>query len=325
MESNCGKGLEAQPQVFGSFTPTGECELPSVSVVVLNYNGWTDTVECVKSLRASTYRQMGIIVVDNGSTDDSEVQLRSFLDPLHIPLLQTGSNLGVAGGNNHGIRDALQRGAELIFILNNDLTVAPDFLEHLIRVAMSQERVGAVGPKILYADEPEYIWDAGDGMNPWLARTPPLCANKPAAAFVGTWEVEALIGCALLVKRKVFEDLGMFDERYFFQCEDLEFSYRLKKAGWCQKVSMDSRVYHKVSRTVSPTSYDRWYYATRNRLLFIRENLSLPQRVTSRAFFWGTRPLKFCEWMLRGRPDLIKATFRGWRDYRNRLWGRRRG
>jgi len=305
--------------------PTGGYDLPPVSVVVLNYNGWADTVECVQSLCASTYRQMGIIVVDNGSTDDSEVQLRSFLDPLRIPLLQTGNNLGFAGGNNHGIRHALQKGAELIFIVNNDTTVAPDFLDHLVRVALSEERVGAVGPKILYAGEPECIWDAGDRMNPWLARTPPLCANKPASAFVGTSEVGALIGCAMLVKRKVFEDLGMFDERYFCQCEDMEFSYRLKKAGWCLKVSMESRIYHKVSRTFSASGYDRWYYATRNRLLFIQENLPLPQRVTSRAFFWGTRPLKFCEWVLRGRPDLIKATFRGWRDYRKRIWGKRRG
>jgi hypothetical protein len=76
-------------------------------------------------------------------------------------------------------------------------------------------------------------------------------------------------------------------------------------------------------------TYNGWMYAVECvkglRASTYRENLPLPQRVTSRAFFWGTRPLKFCEWVLRGRPDLIKATFRGWRDYRKRIWGKRRG
>lgn len=127
----------------------------------------------------------------------------------------------------------------------------------------------------------------------------------------------------MLVKRQAFEQLGLFDERYFFQNEDLEFSYRIKKAGWRIKVNMEARIWHKIGQTVGTESYDRWYYATRNRLLFIKENLSFVQRITSGLFFAITRPIKFAEWLIRGRPDLIMATFHGWRDYRLQRWGPR--
>jgi GT2 family glycosyltransferase len=131
------------------------------------------------------------------------------------------------------------------------------------------------------------------------------------------------MGCVMLVKRRVFEQVGLFDERYFFQNEDLEFSYRMKKAGWKIKVNMEARIWHKIGRSIGTESYDRWYYATRNRLIFIKENLPFVQRITSGLFFAITRPFKFVEWIIRRRPDLIMATFHGWRDYRLQHWGQR--
>jgi GT2 family glycosyltransferase len=300
---------------------TPRVQAPSVTVVVLNYNGWSDTIECVTSLLKISYSHYQIIVVDNGSTDESPAKLSGFLDSDHIPLLQTGKNRGIAGGNNFGIRHALEGNAELIVVLSSDTTVEPDFLTKLVEVAVSDERIGAVGAKILYYNDPKYIWFAGATINPWLTRAPHLGANQPDSTFSGPWEVDVLMGCVMLVKRAVFEQLGLFDERYFFQNEDLEFSCRVKRAGWQIKVCMESRIYHKVGRTITPASYDRWYYATKNRLLFIKENLSFSQRITSKMFFAATRPLKFIEWLFRGRPDLIAATLEGWRDYRRQRWG----
>ncbi len=295
-----------------------------VWVVVLNYNGWRDTVECVESLLANDYPDFHVLVIDNGSTDDSYRELLRLNDPGKVSLVRTGRNLGIAGGNNCGIRHALAAGAEFVVTLSNDTVVAPNLLSTLVETASAEREIGAVGAKILYFSDPAYIWFCGARITPWLARAPHLYAGQlDSPALPAILNADLLMGCVMMLKRAVVDNVGLFDERYFFQNEDLEYSYRMKQAGWRIKVCTRTFVKHKIGRTIAADSYDRWYYATRNRLLFIHERLPRRQRLVANSFFIGTRPAKFAGWLLTGRRDLIAASLEGWRDYRRQRWGRR--
>ena len=290
---------------------------PLVYVIVLNYNGKHHSLECIESVLQVNYCNFQVVFVDNGSTDDSVAAIRErFGADGRLHVVENRENLGIAGGNNTGIRYALEQGADYVVTLSNDTKVSLDFLKRMVEVARSDSRIGLVGGKILYYDEPDVVWFAGAKFNPWLARAPHIGVNQPDNTLSGVWDVDLLMGCVMLVRREVFEQLGLFDERYLFQNEDLEFSYRVKRAGWKAKVNMEARIWHKIGRTIGVGSYDRWYYATRNRLLFISENLAFLQRLTALSFFILTRPIKFIEWIIHRHLDLIAATFDGWRDYR---------
>src|SRR5919202_2676748 len=135
--------------------------MPLVYVIVLNWNGGGYTAHCLASLRASTYPNLHIVVVDNGSTDGSPQLIAPLLKAPWGELIQAECNLGFTGGANLGLRLALERGADYAFLLNNDATVAPDCITRLVEAAEQRPEVGFVGPKIVWAQEPDHIWSAG--------------------------------------------------------------------------------------------------------------------------------------------------------------------
>lgn len=130
-----------------------------VYLIVLNWNGWKDTVECIDSCLKLTYTNFRILIVDNGSTDNSESILRECFPS--VEFIQTGENLGFAGGNNVGIRYALEQGAVYVWLLNNDTVVDSKALDELLKVAESDDKIGIVGSKIYYYDKPDILWFAG--------------------------------------------------------------------------------------------------------------------------------------------------------------------
>jgi len=132
---------------------------PETVIIVLNWNGKEDTLACLRSLRALEGESHEILVVDNGSSDGSEAAVRAAHPALAI--LQTGANLGFAGGNNAGIRWALERGARFVLLLNNDTVVEPDFLRHMLERAKRGAKTGVVGASIAYYDTPERLWAFG--------------------------------------------------------------------------------------------------------------------------------------------------------------------
>lgn len=144
--------------------------VPSISIIILNWNGRSDTIECVESCLLSTYPSFRIVVVDNGSSDGSEAALLEKFP--YLDIVQTGCNLGYAGGNNRGIRHALANGADYVWLLNNDTVVAPDALAELVAMAEATPHSGMIGSKILFYDRPDTIWFAGgfwspDGAHIW--------------------------------------------------------------------------------------------------------------------------------------------------------------
>jgi GT2 family glycosyltransferase len=249
--------------------------LPSlVYVVVLNWNGWRDTVRCLASLRASDYPGLHVVVVDNGSTDGSPEHLAPLLEAPWGELVQAGRNLGFTGGANLGLRLALERGAAYVFLLNNDAAVAPNCITALVQAAERRPEAGFIGPKIVWAQEPERIWSAGMSVA-WHRATIEAHHNAPDdGRFDDCRIVQGLSGCALLVKRAVLERVGLLDERYFAYYEDLDWCLRARPAGFrCLYVGR-ARVAHVGSATSNPnTGRSRSaffnYYAARNILLFM--------------------------------------------------------
>jgi GT2 family glycosyltransferase len=248
---------------------------PLVYVVVLNWNGWHDTARCLASLQSSTYPNLHVVVIDNGSTDGSPGHLAALLEAPWGELVQAGRNLGFTGGANAGLRLALERGADYAFLLNNDAMVAPDCITALVEAAEQKPEVGLVGPKIAWAAEPDRIWSAGMSVA-WHRVTIESHHNAPDdGRFDGCRIVQGLSGCALLVKRAALERVGLLDERYFAYYEDLDWCLRARQEGFrCLYVGA-ARASHVGSATSNPnTSRSQSaflnYYAARNILLFVR-------------------------------------------------------
>jgi GT2 family glycosyltransferase len=242
---------------------------PAVSCVVLNWNGWRDTIECLEALKKCTYPQLTVIVVDNGSTDDSAAKIRSAHPD--ILLLESGRNLGFAGGNNIGIRHALAHEADCVWLLNNDTKPAPDALSALVAKALTDKRIGAVASICYYADSPSTVeaW-AGARVNLWVGY-----GRNSTQPQRDDW-FHSLNGASMLVTRAAIEDAGMLDEAFFLYWEDTEFCLRLRKKGWRLAAAADSRVLHKVNASTGGNKVIIDRYGTASCLRMLRLHSPAP-------------------------------------------------
>ncbi len=247
-----------------------------VYIVILNWNGWEDTVECLTSCLKISYPNYRILIVDNGSTDGSEAILRErFSD---IDLIQTGQNLGFTGGNNIGMRHALDNEADYIVLLNNDTIVDKDFVTELVTVAESEITAGMLCSKIYFHDRPDILWYAGASFYPWLGWGRHRGYNvRDEGQFDTVEETVRPTGCSLMVSRKLCEQIGLLGERYFCYCEDVDWGMRAQNAGHKILYVPASRVWHKVSRSTDGSrSGLSLYYFVRNMLLCLDTNRPLP-------------------------------------------------
>jgi GT2 family glycosyltransferase len=238
-----------------------------VVVVVLNWNGWQDTIRCVESLELMTYTDFGLLLVDNGSTDRSVEYIQQAFSS--IDLLQTGSNLGFGGGCNVGIRSAIERGAEYVWLINSDATVDPDALSALVKMADQNPVLGSVGSILYEADQLGRIQLWGGGrVNLWLG-TSHHCRSPGPIDFVS--------GASVLLRCAALQKVGLFDEtRFFMYWEDTDLAFRLRNAGWQLAVATDSRIWHKQSASLGKGSLLLDQYATQSCVRFLRRHAPVP-------------------------------------------------
>ena len=246
--------------------------MPLVYVILVNWNGRDDTLECIRSLLQSSYEEFRILLVDNASSDRTvEAVRREFPD---VQVIETGENLGYTGGNNVGMRHALAAGANYVFLLNNDTTIHPDALSRLVACAESNPRAGIVGPRQYFYSRPLTIAGTGsvidwDAATIYHSRREELDEAEEAARDAMPTRVDYMDGCAVCVRREFLEKVGLLDERFHLGgYEDAEWSRRGLAAGYEEWNVPSAYVWHKVSAAAGVGSPLTTYYMTRNQLLF---------------------------------------------------------
>lgn len=250
---------------------------PRVAIVILNWNGWKDTLPCLDSLTELKGPPPRVYVVDNGSADESAARIedwrRGRADRDRFILLRSTENLGFSGGNNLGIRRAFDEGAEFVWLLNNDTTVAGDSLTALVRVALEDASIGAVGSLILTERDPETINSAGILVSPFTMAARLLGMNEKRAdpRFNVQRDVDAVSGCSLFLRASALRGVGSMEERYFLYCEEVDLALRLKKAGYRCVFAPGSVVFHKQWGSIQPYPEIADYYLARSQVLFIRK------------------------------------------------------
>lgn len=251
----------------GAHIPLTSITAPFVCIIVLNWNGWPDTFECVASLQQLDYPNCQVLVVDNGSTDDSVDCIRSALPGIH--LLETHVNLGFAGGNNVGIRHALRGDADYVLLLNNDTVVASTMLWELVKMMEADQYLAFAGPKTYYADDPRRLWFYGAAVDPqtgWAYHTPANVLDNDS--YSGTRETAYCPGSALLMRVDVLRRIGALDPRFFVIHEDADWCLRARRAGYSGLVVGKAHLWHKVSASFNrSTSTPGDYYFVRNGLI----------------------------------------------------------
>ncbi len=253
---------------------------PNVSIIILNWNGKNDTIECLESLKKITYPNYTVIVVDNGSEgDDIDLLRKKFGDYIHV--IENDKNYEFAEGNNIGIRYALRKGTSYILLLNNDTVVDPGFLNELIKIAESDKQIGMVGPKIYFYDTPDKIWFTHQTIDLWRCKIQNVgLGESDGGQYNSLQEVDCISGCAMLVKREIIEKVGMLDPGYLSYYEDTDWCIRIKKNGYKMVYVPKARLWHKGSSSTGGTgggcnSYGSLFRAQRrgrNRLLLMRKN-----------------------------------------------------
>ena len=280
---------------------------PTVVCIVVNWNGWQDTVGCLDSLKQSTYRNLKVIVVDNGSTNDSIARIRAAQPD--VLLLKSDGNLGFAGGNNLGIRYALTQDADYVWLLNNDTTQSAGALSALVDKATSDARIGAVASICYYASKPSIVqvW-AGAQANLWVGYVRNTTEPHPDGWF------DSLYGASLLISREAIRQAGLLDEGFFHYWEETEFCLRLRKAGWLLAAAPDSRILHKVAASTGGNSLilDRYFTASGLRILRLH---SPAPHLAMLAFL----TIRFARRALRLQFSQCRSVWAGTQDYRRSL------
>ena len=258
---------------------------PKVSIILVNYNGYGDTIECLQSLREISYSNYEVIIVDNASTNESVEEIKNVIREGEI-LVLSEVNGGFSAGNNIGIRYALEHGAEYCLLLNNDTVVEPIFLDNLIDGFSFSERAGLTIGKILYESKREIIWYAGGSLSRKTARTEHWhyrerdegLSDKPQKVSFAT-------GCCMCLSRLTIETVGLMDESYFLYEEDADYCCRITDAGFDMIYVPQARIYHKVNASTGTKSHLSQYYSIRNKYRLIKNNMRGSKRLCSYAFY----------------------------------------
>ncbi len=259
--------------------------IKQLSIVILNWNGFDDTRELLRDIShlKTNNLKVEVIVVDNGSSDGSSQKLSKIVLPnMEYKLLLNKGNLGFAGGNNVGIDYTLEREADYVVILNNDTRVDSDLLIHLTKLAQSDDKIGAVSPKIYFAKGFEFhkdryikenhgkvLWYAGGEID-WknvYGKTRGV-DEVDIGQYDKTVKTDFVTGTCMLLTKEVLEKVGKFDERFFLYYEDTDLSIRIRQAGYKTMFLPQAVIWHKVARSSGIGSELNDYYTTRNRMLF---------------------------------------------------------
>jgi GT2 family glycosyltransferase len=239
-----------------------------IGVVTVTYNSGAVIRDFMDSLLKQWYRDFLLYVVDNCSSDNTLAVLTEYPDP-RIVIIQKSTNLGIAEGNNVGIRAALDDGCASVLFINNDTVFGPDLISTL-REGLQRYHCDMIVPKILYFEPADKIWSAGGAFSLFRGRSKHLGFNKKDdGRFNRTRDVEYSPTCCMLVRREVFEHIGVMDPNYFVYFDDADFCVRAHRAGLRLVYAPDTKLFHKVSSLIGHRSDTSVRYVTRNHVYFV--------------------------------------------------------
>jgi GT2 family glycosyltransferase len=253
----------------------------TTAIVLLNWNSGEMTAECIRSLLKQRAKDFEIIVVDNGSVDGSVEYLRGQFP--QIAILPQDHNLGFAAGCNVGMKFALERGVKYILPLNNDTVVDPDFLTELERAAIEHPRAAIISPKIYLWDQSSRLWWAGGVFSLWTGIAKHIGRKEPdRGQFEHDTQIDWATGCAALIRGKVAQETGLFDEFFFAYVEDLDLSLRIKKAGYEIWYAPKAKLWHKEGVVCRKNAGEpfRKFLSTRNLLFLMQKHAQIFQWIT---------------------------------------------
>jgi GT2 family glycosyltransferase len=286
---------------------------PKVAVIILNWNGKEVTSECLDSIRNVNYPNFEVILADNGSEDGSQSYFPGRFS--WVTLLENGSNLGFAGGNNAAIRLALRSNPDYILLLNNDTVTDPDFLSELVQAGEARKEVGILNPKIYFYDNPDVLWYAGGKLSLLRGVARHRGFGKiDRGQFDQPRAVNFITGCAFFIKREVIEKIGLLDEEMFCYGEDADWSLRAIKAGYKGWYVPTSKVWHKIGASCC-RDYSM-HMGTRNAMYLVFKHASRVRFFFFLCFF-------LFDWLLRntissllsGNFGVITGMYRGFLEF----------
>jgi GT2 family glycosyltransferase len=268
-------------------------KLPSVTTVVLNWNGLADTRECLGSLRSADYANNRVLVVDNGSREDEASALAAEFGDF-IEIIRLPENWGFAGGMNAGIKRALELGSDYVLLLNNDTIVDPTFLSGLVESVRDLRDLAAANPKTFFYGQPRTIYSTGGSVSLWRGVARQIGRGKTdEGQFDKRARRDYADGMCMLIPASALWTVGLLDEEYFAYWEETDWCYRAREKGLRCYYIPNSRIWHKAARSQAPDARFHYLYR-RNALLFVRKRgsaLQLATAIAAQAFFYA--PLYF--------------------------------
>lgn len=261
-----------------------------IGVVTVTYNSGKVLTEFLKSLWAQTHTDLVLYAVDNASKDNTLQLLRACPEP-RLKVIVNTDNLGVAEGNNQGIRLALADGCDHVLLLNNDTEFDKDLIEELL-AGLKQHDADMTCPKMMYFEEPRRFWAAGGYFQPWLGyRIWQRGEVLDQGQYDQVEQVSYVPTCCVLIKSSLFEKTGLMDEKYFVYMDDVDFMYRAHRLGAKLIYLPKCKLLHKVGSLTKEISDFEIRYCTRNRIYFLRKNLgevrSIPWVLLYQLYIWS--------------------------------------
>jgi len=283
--------------------------VPKVFIIILNWNGRDDTLVCLDSVRKLDYPDYHVAVVDNGSTDDSVKAIQACYPPaVWLTLIRNDQNLGYTGGNNVGMRHAMEHGAEFVWLLNNDTLVEPDSLSALIKIAGDNPSAGIVGPKVLCYPNTHLLYSRGESYSLWFNRRSVNIGEVDQGQDKLPRKVDYVVGCSMLASKTFIEQVSMLDETYFAYFEEIDWCLRGRKKGFDILYVPGAVVYHKGGASTGGTfSATASYYRTRNWIYFTRKHAAVYHWVAFIPLFAYVFMRRFLKALLRGDVPVIKS------------------
>jgi len=244
---------------------------PNVSIVILNWNQKDKTLACLRSLKKISYPHYEIVLVDNGSTDDSVSAIRKEFP--EITIIENRRNLGVAGGRNVGIKYVQKKKIDYVLLLDNDTIVDKDFIAEMVKSGEENKRVGILTGKIYFYSEPNKIWCAGCSLSLYRRHISAIGYDEiDKGQYDELREVDHVAGCCLMIKKNVIDEIGLLDQNFIeYFTEDTDWCLRAKRKGYKVVYVPRSKIWHRVIKKTS-VNERYWYLQGRNLMWLMRKH-----------------------------------------------------